>query len=74
MLQGLYFGAVLNYCSPINGHLTRCVYIREENEKAVVIFMNAEHVARVDFEQLQWRREPDDTWRELKENIKELKG
>ena len=67
MLHGLYLGAVLNYRSPIDGHLTRCVYIREENEKAVVIFMNAEHVERVDFEQLQWRREPDDTLRELKE-------
>ena len=35
--------------------------------------MNAEHVARVDFEQLQWRREPDDTWRELKEKFENIK-
>lgn len=56
MLQGLYFGATLYYCSPIDGHLTSCVYIRDENDKAVVIFRNAEMVTRVDHEQLKWRK------------------
>ena len=54
MIQGLYFGAILNYRSPVDGHLTRCVYVREENTRAVVVFRSAERVARVDFEQLEW--------------------
>lgn len=55
MLHGLYFGAPLYYRSPIDGHLTRCVYVREESDtRAVVLFMNAERVARVDSEQLEW--------------------
>lgn len=54
MLQGLYFGALLNYRSPDNGQLTRCVFIRKEDERAIVIFRNAKRVAKVSFEQLEW--------------------
>ena len=54
MLKNLYFGAELDYRSPMDGHLTRCIYIREENGRAVVMFQHAERVARVDFEQLEW--------------------
>lgn len=56
MLQGLYFGAPLYYYSPIDEHLISCVYIRDENNKAVVISKNAETVVRVDHEQLKWRK------------------
>ena len=56
MLQGLYFGAVLNYKSPIDEHLTRCIYVGQDNERAVVLFKNAERVARVDYKQLEWDR------------------
>lgn len=56
MLQGLYFGARLLYRSPIDGHKTRCVYVREDGERAVVLFRHAERVARVDREQLEWYR------------------
>lgn len=56
MLQGLYFGARLLYRSPIDGHKTPCVYIREDGDRAVVIFRIAEKVARVDHECLEWYR------------------
>lgn len=56
MLQGLYFGALLLYRSPVDGHKTRCVYIRNDGERAVVLFQHAESVARVDHKQLEWYR------------------
>ena len=56
MLQGLYFGAPLYYNSPKVPDLkTPCVYIRKDKDRAVVIFNNAEKVARVDYNQLEWR-------------------
>lgn len=54
MLQGLYFGALLLYRSPIDGHKTRCVYVRDDGENAIVLFRHAENVARVDHKQLEW--------------------
>lgn len=56
MLQMLYFGAQLLYRSPIDGHKTKCVYVRDDGDRAVVLFQNAETVARVDHEQLEWSR------------------
>lgn len=56
MLHGLYFGALLYYRSPIDGHKTRCVYVGDDGERAVVLFRNAESVARVNHEQLEWCR------------------
>lgn len=56
MLQMLYFGALLFYRSPIDGHKTRCVYVRDDGERAVVLFPYAENVARVDHRQLEWYR------------------
>lgn len=56
MLQGLYFGALLFYRSPVDEHKTRCVYVRDDNGRAVVVFRNAEYVARVDYKQLEWYR------------------
>lgn len=55
-MQGLYFGALLCYRSPIDGHKTRCVYVGEDGERAVVLFRNAENVSRVNYEQLEWYR------------------
>lgn len=70
MLQGLYFGAVLNYCSPIDEHLTKCIYVGKENEtRAIVLFENAERVARVDFKQLKWVRKTEDTSRDMKQYL-----
>lgn len=56
MLQMLYFGALLLYRSPIDGHKTKCVYVRDDGERAVVLFPNAENVARVARDQLEWYR------------------
>ena len=70
MIQGLYFGALINYRSPIDEHLTRCVYVRKENEeRAIVLFAHADRVAKVDFEQLEWPKEPEDTIRGMKEYL-----
>ena len=46
------FGELLCYISPIDEHETKCVYLREENGRAVVMFENAEKVARVEFADL----------------------
>lgn len=45
------FGKVLIYESPLNGHWTKCVYVRHDKEQkqAIVIFENAEQVARVNY-------------------------
>ncbi|MCM1223879.1 MAG: hypothetical protein NC548_56445 [Lachnospiraceae bacterium] len=54
MIHGLYFGARIIYISPMDGHKTPCVYIRDDGNRAVVIFRHAENVARVDLKQLAW--------------------
>lgn len=54
MLQGLYFGALLEYYS--SNDKTRCVYIKDDNGKAVVILYGSEHPIRVEHEQLGWYR------------------
>ena len=41
------FGDILIYHSPYTNQDSICVYIREENREAVVIFPKAERVARV---------------------------
>lgn len=38
ILQGLYFGAILFYRSPIDGHKTPCVFIRDDGGRAVIFF------------------------------------
>lgn len=55
MIHGLYFGARIVYISPVDGHKTPCVYLRDDGNRAVVIFRHAENVARVDPKQLVWR-------------------
>lgn len=56
MLQGLYFGALLLYRSPRDGCKTRCVYVRDDGEQAVVLFYGADALARVEHKQLEWYR------------------
>lgn len=56
MLRMLYFGALLLCRSPIDGHKTRCVYVRDEGERAVVLLPHAENVVRADRERLEWYR------------------
>lgn len=53
-LKGISFGSELNYISPIDKHKTPCLYIRDDNGKAVVFFKNAEWAARVQYSQLEW--------------------
>lgn len=55
MLHGLFFGAVLDYCPP-DGSRERCVYIRNDNGVAVVIFQRSEIVSRVNPDWLEWSR------------------
>ena len=47
------FGDLLYYTSPLNLHKTRCVYVRDDAGKAVVLFMHAEFVARVNYAYLK---------------------
>ena len=72
MLHGLYFGAILNYRSPVDGYLTRCVYVREENNKAVVIFKRAERVTKVNYDNLEWANKYEDTLRGMDEYLRQL--
>lgn len=51
-MRALSFGKNICYRSPIDGHLTKCVYIRNEGQKAVIMFRHAERVARVNYEDL----------------------
>lgn len=51
------FGDILLYRSPVDGHKTPCVYIRDDNGKAVIIFAHAEWVARVNYKTLEWTKE-----------------
>lgn len=47
------FGDILNY-KPLTAHTkTKCLFIREEGNKAIVIFENAEVVSRVGFNYLE---------------------
>ena len=45
------FGKKLVYESPLDNHWTKCIYVRHDKEQnqAVVIFENAEQVARVNY-------------------------
>lgn len=43
------FGDLLYYTSPQKPHKTRCVYVRDDAGKAVVLFIHAEFVARVNY-------------------------
>lgn len=46
----LKFGDKLKYASPfVHGLETPCIYLRDDNGKAVVIFKDAEWVARVNY-------------------------
>ncbi len=48
------FGDVLNYKSPLKKNLkTKCLFIRKEGYKAVVMFENANFAARVGFNYLE---------------------
>lgn len=47
------FGDILDYKSPINNSKTKCLFIREEGQKAVVMFENAEFAARVGFNNIE---------------------
>lgn len=50
----LKFGDKLKYASPIvQGLETPCIYLRDDNGKAVVIFKDAEWVARVNYRLLR---------------------
>ena len=53
------FGDLLYYTSPLNLHKTRCVYVRDDAGKAVVLFMHAEFVARVNYAYLSTSKETD---------------
>lgn len=54
MLQGLYFGAKLRHRSSVDGELRRCLFVREEDGKAIVLFYGKDTVSKVDFVQLMW--------------------
>lgn len=48
--NGLHFGDKLKYISPIiQGLETPCVFVRDDDGKAVVLFQSAEWVARVNY-------------------------
>ncbi len=48
------FGEKLLYVSPkVNGLKTPCLFIRDDNGKAVVMFQHAEWAARVNYRQLE---------------------
>lgn len=50
MIYELEFGDRLKYMSPfVSGLETPCIYLRDDNGKAVVVFENAEWVARVNY-------------------------
>lgn len=52
--KSLRFGERINYRSPIHPMLkTECVFMRHEGDRAVVLFVHAEKVARVDYEQIE---------------------
>lgn len=48
-----HFGDKVLYCSPIKDDLkTECIFIRDDNGKAVVMFRHAEWAARVNYSRL----------------------
>lgn len=48
------FGDKLKYISPmIDNFKTPCVYLRDDNGKAVIMFRNAEWCARVNYRHLE---------------------
>lgn len=50
---GYKFGDMLTYTSPINNELkTPCVFVRNDQGKAVILFSHAEWVARVSYSSL----------------------
>ena len=52
-MNDYYFGQRLDYESPqIDGLRSLCVFVRDDNGKAVVIFQNAEWVARINYRYL----------------------
>lgn len=53
------FGDLLYYTSPQKLHRTRCVYVREDAGKAVVLFKHAEFVARVNYAYLSSDKQED---------------
>ena len=53
------FGDLLYYTSPQKPHRTRCVYVREDAGKAVVLFKHAEFVARVNYVYLSSDKQED---------------
>lgn len=53
------FGDLLYYTSPQKPHRTRCVYVRDDAGKAVVLFMHAEFVARVNYAYLSSDKQED---------------
>lgn len=48
----MQFGDTVYYISPQNGNKTKCIFIRDDDGKAVVMFENAEFAARVLYKQL----------------------
>ena len=53
------FGDLLYYTSPQKPRRTRCVYVREDAGKAVVLFKHAEFVARVNYVYLSSEKQED---------------
>ena len=53
------FGDLLYYTSPQKPRRTRCVYVREDAGKAVVLFKHAEFVARVNYSYLSTSKDED---------------
>ena len=53
------FGDLLYYTSPQKPRRTRCVYVREDAGKAVVLFKHAEFVARVNYVYLSSDKQED---------------
>ena len=53
MLQGLFFGAMLYYTTS-NKRKIRCVYLRDDNNKAVIICKFSDQVIKVNYEDLEW--------------------
>lgn len=53
------FGDLLYYTSQQKPHRTRCVYVRDDAGKAVVLFRHAEFVARVNYAYLSTLKETD---------------
>lgn len=56
------FGDLLYYTSPMKPQLrTRCVFVRNDDGKAVILFEHAEFVARVNYKYLSRSKQDDRT-------------